>query len=126
LSKEEEAIMRTNIKSLRTMASLGLAIAALGLAGCRTNGYTYTTPQSHADRQLALDVADNLRKAPDTTFPDVAVTAHHGQVLLRGFVATDAQRAEAVQITAQVPGVTGVENDIGLRPYAPVGAATAP
>lgn len=118
--------MRTNIKSLRVMVSLGLAIAALGLAGCRTNGYTYTTPQSHADRQLALDVADNLRRAPDTTFPDVAVTAHHGQVLLRGFVPTEAQRVEAGQIAAQVPGVTGVENDLGLRAYTPAGAATAP
>lgn len=117
--------MGRNMKSLRTTACLGLAVLSLGLAGCRT-GYTHTTNRSQADRQLALDVANNLRKAPDTTFPDVAVTANHGQVLLRGYVANGAQMAEAGQIAAQVPGVTGVENDLSVRAYTPAGAATSP
>lgn len=122
--------MGTNFRLVRTLACLGLAVSALGLAGCRTGAYgethAYNTTQRHADRQLALDVADNLRRAPDSTFPNVAVTARHGQVLLRGYVSNDALRAEAGQIAAQVPGVSGVENDLAIRPYAPVGAATAP
>ena len=75
---------------------------------------------------MSLDVADNLRRAPDSTFPNVAVSANHGQVLLRGFVSNDALRAEAGQIAAQVPGVTEVYNGLAVRPDAPVGAATGP
>ena len=118
--------MGKKAKSLRAIACLSLALSALGLAGCRTSGYTETTTERQADRQLALDVADNLRRGPDSTFPDVAVTAHNGRVLLRGFVSNDGLRVEASQITAQVPGVIGVDNDLAVRPNAPVGAATAP
>jgi len=108
------------------MACLALAVTALGLAGCRTSEYTQSSTQYQADRQLALDVAENLRRAPDSTFPDVAVSANHGQVILRGHVLNDALRAQAVQIAAQVPGVTGVVNDLAIQPNAPVGAATPP
>ncbi len=118
--------MGKNVKSLRAIACLVLAVLALGLAGCRTSAYTHTDTQRRADRQLALDVADKLREAPDSTFPDVAVSANHGRVLLRGYVSNDALKAEAGQITAQVPGVTGVDNDLAVRPNVPVGAATAP
>ncbi len=118
--------MIKNLASLRTLACLGLAVSALGLAGCRTSEHAQTSTQWRADRQLALDVADNLRHGTDTTYPDVAVSAHRGRVELRGFVATDAQRAEAERITAQVPGVLGVDNDLAVRPNAPVGGAIAP
>ncbi|HWI60146.1 MAG TPA: BON domain-containing protein [Bacillota bacterium] len=114
------------MKSLRAMACLGLAVSVLGLAGCRSSEHAQTSTQSQADRHLALDVADNLRQAPDSTFPDVAVSANRGRVQLRGFVATDAQKAEAERIAAQVPGVARVENDLAVRPSAPVGGATAP
>ncbi len=118
--------MGKNLKSLRALAYLGLAVSMLSQAGCRTRTYSHTGTQWHADRQLAVDVADNLRRAPDSTCPNVAVSARHGRVLLRGFVADDALRAEAGQIAAQVPGVTGVDNDLAVRPNVPVGAATAP
>ncbi len=118
--------MGKNTKSLRATACLSLAAVAIGLAGCRTSGYTHTGTQWHADRQLALDVADNLRRAPDSTFPDVAVSAKRGRVELRGFVSNDGLRAEAGQIAAHVPGVTRVDNDLAVRPNAPVGAATGP
>ncbi len=118
--------MGNNLKSLRAMACLSLAVLALGLTGCRTRTYSHTGTQWHADRQLALDVADNLRRAPDSTFPDVAVSANRGRVVLRGFVSNDGLRAEAGQIAAQVPGVTSVDNDLAVRPNAPVGAATGP
>ncbi len=118
--------MAKHVKLLRATACLSLAVLALGLAGCRTSGYTHSGTQWHADRQLALDVADNLRRAPDSTFPDVAVSANGGRVLLRGFVSSDGLRAEAGQIAAQVPGVTTVYNDLAVRPNAPVGAATDP
>ncbi len=118
--------MGKNVISLRAVASLSLAVLALGLTGCRTSAYTHTSTQRHADRQLALDVADNLRRAPDSTFPDVAVSANRGRVELRGYVSSDGLRAEAGQIAAQVPGVTKVDNDLAVRPNAPVGAATGP
>jgi osmotically-inducible protein OsmY len=118
--------MGINLKPLRTLACLGLAVSALGVAGCRTSTSTQASTQWQADRQLALDVADNLRRAPDSTFPDVAVSADHGQVILRGYVPNEALRAQAVQIAAQMPGVTGVVNDLAIKPNAPVGAATPP
>ncbi len=118
--------MGKNVKWLRSLACLGLAASVLGLAGCRTSEYAQTSPQWHADRQLALDVADNLRQAPDSTFPDVAVSAHRRHVRLRGFVANEALRDEAARIAANVPGVTRVENDLTVKPYAPVGGATTP
>jgi hypothetical protein len=108
--------MEKNLRSLRAIACLGLAMSVVGLAGCRSSGYTEASAQAHADRQLALDVADNLRGAPDTTFPDVAVRAHRGKVELRGFVADDAQRVEAERIAAQVPGVRRVDNTCRLTP----------
>ncbi len=118
--------MGKNAKWFRALACVGLAASVLGLAGCRTGEHAHTSAQWQADRQMALDVADNLRHAPDSTFPDVAVSADRGRVRLRGFVANDAQRAEAERITAQVPGVTRVENDLAVRPNAPVGGAMSP
>ncbi len=82
---------------------------------------------TRADKQLALDVADNLRGAPDTTFPDVAVSARGGRVQLSGFVSDPGQKAEAARITSQVPGVKRVDNDLAIRPGSPaVGGATSP
>ncbi len=118
--------MGINGKSLRAMACLSLAVLTLGVTGCRTSGYTHHGTEWHADRQLALDVADNLRRAPDSTFPDVAVSANRGRVILRGYVPSDGLRAEAGQIAAQVPGVNAVDNHLAVRPSAPVGGATAP
>lgn len=119
--------MGKKVKWLGTLACVGLAASVLGLAGCRSSGHGQTSIQSQADRQLAVDVAQNLNRASATTMPNVAVSAHQGRVQLRGYVADETQKAEAERIAAQVPGVRQVENDLSVRPgSAPVGGATTP
>jgi osmotically-inducible protein OsmY len=117
--------MGKHTKSLRVMACLGIATSMLGLAGCASS--SSQTAMTPADKQLATDVSNNLGRAPDTTFPNVAVSADSGRVQLRGYVSSEAQKAEAARITSQVPGVTEVQNNLTVgQSNQPVGGATAP
>jgi osmotically-inducible protein OsmY len=67
------------------------------------------------DSEIARDVEEELRKAPQIDATDVAVTVKDGVVTLTGFVHSYNEKVEAERIAKSVTGVTGVANDIEVH-----------
>lgn len=68
-----------------------------------------------SDRQIELDVKDELQWDPDLDATDIAVTVKKGVVTLAGFVKSYADKYEAESAAKRVAGVLGVANDIEVR-----------
>jgi len=68
-----------------------------------------------SDRQIELDVKDELQWDPDLDATDIAVTVKKGVVTLAGFVRSYADKYEAESAAKRVAGVLGVANDIEVR-----------
>jgi osmotically-inducible protein OsmY len=67
------------------------------------------------DREIELDVKDELQWDPDLDATDIAVTVKKGVVTLAGFVKSYADKYEAESAAKRVAGVLGVANDIEVR-----------
>ena len=115
------------VSALWASACLGLVLSVLGGAGCASHPFR-SSGQYEQDQDLADRVRDALSRAPVYRFPDVKVSVYRGKVELSGFVQTDAQRRNATRITAQVQGVSRVDNELVLREAAgsATGGASAP
>ena len=68
-----------------------------------------------SDRQIELDVKDELQWDPDLDATDIAVTVKKGVVTLAGFVKNYADKYEAESAAKRVAGVLGVANDVEVR-----------
>ncbi len=68
-----------------------------------------------SDREIELDVKDELQWDPDLDATDIAVTVKKGVVTLTGFVKSYADKYEAENAAKRVAGVLGVANDIEVR-----------
>jgi osmotically-inducible protein OsmY len=68
-----------------------------------------------SDREIELDVKDELQWDPDLDATDIAVTVKKGVVTLAGFVKSYADKYEAESAAKRVAGVLGVANDIEVR-----------
>src|SRR5882762_2756905 len=67
------------------------------------------------DREIELDVKDELQWDPDLDATDIAVTVKKGVATLTGFVKSYVDRYEAESAAKRVAGVLGVANDIEVR-----------
>ena len=72
------------------------------------------------DADLARDAATALRKTTLLPTDSVQATVHDHTVTLVGAVARHHQRNAAVRAVSVLPGVTGVENLIDLKPVEPM------
>jgi cytidylate kinase len=61
---------------------------------------------------LSAHVRAALRAHQETSGVDVTIESADAQVTLRGIVLNEGERAAAVQVTAAVPGVKGVDNQL--------------
>lgn len=77
------------------------------------------------DKDIQRDVEAELKWAPDVCEFDIAVKATDGVVMLTGYAESVHQKDRAEAAAKRVVGVTGVANDLAVRP--PFGAnATDP
>ena len=67
-----------------------------------------------ADALLAGNVRVGLARDPLVSGDDITVTARQGEVLMRGVVATSAQRRYADDIAGRTPGVRGVIDELSV------------
>src|SRR5882762_7385984 len=67
------------------------------------------------DREIELDVKDELQWDPDLDATDIAVTVKKGVVTLAGFVKSYTDKYEAEAAAKRVAGVAGVANDLEVR-----------
>lgn len=101
---------------LQRVAGICSATIILGTAGCASSRYDRSTGEVIDDRRLASRVESALDDQPVYKYPDVKVHTYRGVVQLSGFVATEAQKEAATEITKRVRGVGEVENNILLAP----------
>lgn len=73
------------------------------------------------DNDIQRDVEAELKWAPDVWEIDIAVKATDGVVTLTGYAASAHQKDRAEAAAKRVVGVTGVANDLAVRP--PFGAS---
>jgi hypothetical protein len=68
------------------------------------------------DNQIASDVAEELRWSPDVKHSDITVEVADGIVTLTGSVCSHHDKNLAECAAKRVLGVTGIANDIQVRP----------
>lgn len=76
--------------------------------------------QYGADKHLANQVQDALKKDPLYKFPDVSVTVYRDKVQLGGVVNVPEQRRAAIKDASGVPGVLSVEDNMMVTTNPPV------
>jgi hypothetical protein len=78
------------------------------------------------DETVAKDIQQKLAADPDTKDANVTVASKNGQVTLNGQATNPAARPKAEQIAKAEPGVSAVDDEIGVQqPGAPPAAETA-
>jgi len=96
------------------------ACAALALAGA-PSAFAQVRPAAGAvvstDKPVDKQIDKQIKADPMLKHDDIHVSAKDGVVTLTGTVATDSERARAAEI-AKVGGVTRVDNQIVVDPYA--------
>lgn len=84
------------------------------LTACST-GPPRSPEQVRADEDTAVRVYAALKADPIYYFPHVEVRVYSGVAHLSGFIWTSDALFRAKEITAKVPGVTGVVNEMELE-----------
>jgi osmotically-inducible protein OsmY len=99
----------------RAVPVTALALA-LALAGCSVTGGQQSMSSYMDDTTITGAVKGAY--ANDSGVPGTAISVEtmKGEVLLSGFVKTQAEKDRAGQLASQVKGVTSVKNDIVVRP----------
>jgi osmotically-inducible protein OsmY len=69
-----------------------------------------------ADADTEAAVLDALIVSDEFDMTDASVESRHGTVTLRGHVQEESERDRAERIALAVPGVSHVDNRLGLRP----------
>jgi osmotically-inducible protein OsmY len=86
------------------------------------NDLEVARPDLMIDAVIAQAVADAIERDPAVPTGRVKATVRHGWVTLMGTTTWPFQRAAAERTVAQVPGVKGISNSIGVEPQISVGA----
>jgi osmotically-inducible protein OsmY len=106
---------RWNAISLGLALCLGLSAGATLFSGCASSRENRTTGQYIDDEMLAHKVTSALHNDTEYKLNDVGVKAFQGKVQLSGFVQSEDQKKKAEDITRNVQGVQGIENNITVR-----------
>jgi osmotically-inducible protein OsmY len=112
--------------------SLGIAAVTPGIALAGPFPFSKSdqaVPQSAApsNQKLAEEAASNLRAAQFSGF-DIELEVQSGVCLLKGKIASQAQKDQATQVISRVPGIRSVNNQLVVlnrRPESPVQQAVA-
>jgi hyperosmotically inducible periplasmic protein len=101
----EEGIMRTTIVVLT--GALLLSCPAVGAAQS-------SAPPTRDDTAVATEIEHRLSDDRDINAQQIEIDVRDGVVTLRGQTPDDEAKVRAGKLAAAVPGVTGVQNDIGV------------
>lgn len=106
------------IFTMKKNAQTLLAVAALlvALGGCSASGGGKSAGEYIDDATISTRVKARLIEDDQVKAREVTVETYRGVVQLSGFVSSEAEAARAVERARSVPGVTGVKNDIRIKP----------
>ncbi|MCY7308649.1 MAG: BON domain-containing protein [Rhodoferax sp.] len=110
----------TNVPTLLTSAvavSIFLSISACSKAADPVAAPVATTSIGTKidDSVLTANVLSAFVSSSDIKSLDLKVGTRKGEVQLSGFVESQAQMDRAIEVARAVPGVTGVQNNMGLK-----------
>lgn len=105
------------LASTRSISSVALALALLGLAGCSLAQTYHKCGMSGCagDVQITAKVQALLDRQPGVFGNDISVQTLDHVVYLHGIVDTDVQREEVVAAARSVAGVARVVESIAIR-----------
>jgi hyperosmotically inducible periplasmic protein len=106
----------------KTAAARFLIVAALAApafaftAGCTSTPTKESAGEYTSDTAITARVKAALLGDPGLKSLEVSVTTYRAEVLLSGYVNSEAQIQKAVAVTRGVSGVQSVKNDLHLKP----------
>ena len=103
--------MRLRIQHL----SIATATALLLLGGCAATSTTEATGQYVDDAVITTKAKAAIIHSPQLKASEINVETFKGRVQLSGFVTSQADINEAVELTRAIPGVASVKNDMRLK-----------
>ncbi|MGH8143123.1 MAG: BON domain-containing protein [Steroidobacteraceae bacterium] len=94
-----------------------LAVTVAGLAaGCAATPQRESTGQAIDDSAITTRIKADLVVDPETKARDISVKTYRGVVQLSGFVASNAERHDAVRIASHEQGVRRVDDELQIQP----------
>jgi len=108
--------MNITPKSLTLLAVFSTAVGFVTFnAGCASTPTRESTGEYVDDSTITAKVKAALVRDPIVKALDVKVETFKGAVQLSGFVNSEAEKTQAVNLAAAVSGVTSVKNDIVVK-----------
>ena len=99
------------MNKLNRRAAALIVAAALGLAGCATNGGN----SFFDDAMVTAKVKKAIYNEPSLKVADISVTTEGNVVALEGTVKTRAERLKAAEVARKVEGVKKVKNELKVQ-----------
>ena len=104
----------------KLLIAAAVAVSTLGLGAC-ASGYRNTAPdvalvQPNADHAISTTIKTAMHADDRLASRHIDVSTMNGQVELSGFADTEDEKARAEVIARNASGVTGVHNDIQVKP----------
>jgi osmotically-inducible protein OsmY len=105
-----------SMKSQHVRGPIAAVVLGLAVAGCSVANKQQTMGSYMDDSWITTNVKSSF--AADSTVPGTAISVEtlKGEVLLSGFVKTQAEKDRAAVLASGVKGVTKVKNDLIVRP----------
>ena len=103
-------------RTFLSAASASILVLGLALGGCSVTGGQQSMGSYMSDTTITSDVKGQF--ANDTGVPGTAISVEtlKGEVILSGFVKTQAEKDRAGALARATKGVTSVRDDIVVRP----------
>ncbi len=103
------------MKQLRHFRVIWLPILLVLFVGCASTAQQESTGGYIDDTVLTTKVKAAIFNEPTLKSMEINVETFKGVVQLSGFVTSQANIDKAVQVTAEVPGVKSVKNDMRVK-----------
>jgi osmotically-inducible protein OsmY len=107
--------MKNTTWAIRLFASLFLAAALTGLAGCASTSTKESTGQYIDDSAITTKVKTAIFGDPKLKVLQISVKTYKGEVQLSGFVDSAESAAHAADVASKVEGVKSVRNDLVVK-----------
>lgn len=96
-------------------------VSSLSLLGCASTPSQEGTGEYFDDTVITSKVKSAILNDPKLKVGEINVKTSKGIVRLRGYVNSQAKVNEAVTVSAGIPGVKGVRNELYIKDPAPLG-----
>ena len=105
--------MKTQV--VRRLAALALALAAGSLVACAATPQHEGTGEYLDDAMITTRVKAAVLKEPNLKSAEINVETFKGRVQLSGFIKSQADINQAMEVALGVKGVVSVANDMRLK-----------